>query len=133
VPNRILTMTFCLLLFISGLAMARDKPDPLAGTWNCNAHGSTQGDITFTLSLTQTKDLIDGSISSSSPIGATQISSGTIRHHIVEIHVDTPQGNYILMGKYKTGHISGTWSNDTEKGDWEADRQDAKRKRKRHL
>ena len=132
--KRILILAFCLpSLILASLATARDKPDPLAGNWNCQAHGSAQGDLTFTLALTQSKDLIDGSISSASSIGATQISSGTIRRHMVEIHFDTPQGNYILMGKYSNGHISGTWSNDTEKGAWEAGRQDAKPKRRRHL
>jgi len=132
-PCRILAFWLPLVFFFAGTAGARDKPSPLAGNWNCRAHGGSQGDITFTLSLTQTKDLIDGSISSSSPIGGTQISSGTMLRQVVEIHVETPQSNYIFVGKYKNGHISGTWSNDTEKGDWEADRQDLKPKHKRRI
>lgn len=119
---------------MAGRASGHDKPEPLAGTWDCRAHGSAQGDLTFTLVLTQAKDQLDGSISSSSAIGATQISSGSIRRRMVEIHFETPQGNYMLVGKYDQGRISGTWSNDTEKGSWEAERQGTKPKRKhRHL
>jgi hypothetical protein len=52
-------------------------------------------------------------------MGGTQISSGTFHHNMLEIHLDTPQGNYILLGRYKKGELSGTWSGDTGKGAWE--------------
>jgi hypothetical protein len=109
------------ILFAANLAFARDKKGPLTGTWDCQAHGGSQGDMAFTLYLQQNKELVDGSVSS--PIGGTQISSGTFRRNMLEIHLDTPQGAYILMAKFEKGKLSGTWSVDTDKGVWEGKKQ----------
>jgi hypothetical protein len=81
------------------------------------AHGGAQGDIPFTLYLEQTKDSLTGSVSS--PMGGTDISAGTIKKNDIEIHFDTPQGNYQLTGRLKKGEFSGKWSSDTESGTWE--------------
>ena len=110
-------IAFCLAILASaGIAGAREK-GPITGTWECKAHGTEQGDIDFTLTLQQNKEFVDGTIQS--PMGGTQISSGTFHHNMLEIHLDTPQGNYILLGRYKKGELSGTWSGDTGKGAWE--------------
>ena len=101
----------------------KPKPGPLTGTWECTSHGSSQGDMPFTLYLEQTKDTLTGSVSS--PIGGTQISAGTIKKNDVEIHIDTPQGNYQLTGRLKKGELSGKWSSDTESGAWEGKKQAA--------
>jgi len=77
--------------------------------------------MAFTLFLQQSKENVDGSISS--PIGGTQISSGTFKRNILEIHLDTPQGAYVLMGKFEKGKLSGTWSSDSDKGIWEGKKQ----------
>jgi len=95
----------------------KPKPGPLAGTWDCTAHGGAQGDIPFTLYLEQTKDSVTGSVSS--PMGGTQISAGTVKKTDIEIHFDTPQGNYQLTGRLKKGELSGKWSSDTDSGTWE--------------
>ncbi len=122
--RKLTLIAFCLtVLMAAGLASAKEKAGLLTGTWECQAHGGSQGDMAFTLYLTQNKELVDGSISS--PIGGTQISSGTFRKNMLEIHLDTPQGNYIIMGKYKKGAFSGTWSSDTDKGTWEGKKQAA--------
>jgi len=104
------------LLLAASLAIAKDK-GPMTGTWDCQAHGGSQGDIAFTLLLQQTKENVDGSISS--PMGGTQISSGTFKKNMLEIHLDTPQGNYTLMAKFEKGKLYGTWSSDNDKGTWE--------------
>ena len=104
------------LLWAASLAIAKDK-GAMTGTWDCQSHGGSQGDMTFTLILQQTGETVDGSISS--PIGGTQISSGTFKKNMLEIHLDTPQGNYTLMAKYNKGTLSGTWSSDNDKGNWE--------------
>jgi len=124
--NRKLTLiAVCpMLLLASSFAMSGDskaKSGPITGTWECQSHGSSQGDMAFTLYLTQNKEVVDGSVSS--PIGGTQISSGTFKSNMLEIHIDTPQGNYVIMGKYKKGELSGTWSSDSEKGTWEGKKQ----------
>lgn len=111
------------VLFAASLAMPKERKGPMTGTWDCQAHGGSQGDIAFTLFLQQDKETVDGSISS--PMGGTQISSGTFKRNILEIHLDTPQGNYTLMGKFSKGTLSGTWSNDNDKGTWEGKKQAA--------
>jgi hypothetical protein len=72
----------------------------------------------FTLTLEQSQQDITGSVSS--PMGGTEISSGTFKNKAVEIHINTPQGNYTLTGKLKKNELSGDWSTDTnQKGTWE--------------
>lgn len=105
------------LLFAASLAMAKDGKGPMTGTWDCQAHGGSQGDMAFTLYLQQNKENVNGSISSA--IGSTQLSSGTFRRNMLEIHLDTPQGNYTYMGKFSKGTLSGNWSSDNDKGTWE--------------
>jgi hypothetical protein len=111
------------LVLAASLAMAKDGKNPLTGTWACQAHGGSQGDMAFTLYLQQNKETVDGSINS--PIGSTQLSSGTFRRKMLEIHLDTPQGNYTLMGKFYKGTLSGDWSSDNEKGTWQGKKQAA--------
>jgi hypothetical protein len=112
------------VLLAASLVMAKDRKGSLTGTWECQAHGGSQGDMAFTLYLQQNKELVDGSIAS--PIGATQFSSGTFRRNMLEIHIDTPQGGYVLMGKFeKSGKLEGNWASDTEKGVWEGKKQGA--------
>lgn len=109
------------ILFAANLANAKDRKGPLTGTWDCQSHGGSPGDMPFTLYLQQNKETVDGSVSS--PIGGTQITSGTFRKNMLEIHLDTPQGPYILMGKFEKGTLSGTWSLDADKGVWEGKKQ----------
>ena len=129
--RKMVRLVLCLsVLFVAGLAQAQDqsqakkpKPGPLTGTWECTAHGGSQGDLPFTLYLEQTKDSLTGSVSS--PMGGTEISAGTVKKDDVEIHIDTPQGNYQLNGKLKKGELSGKWSSDSENGTWEGKKQAA--------
>ena len=107
----------------ASLLTAKEKRGVMTGTWDCQAHGGSQGDMAFTLYLQQNKENIDGSISS--PIGGTQISSGTFKRNMLEIHLDTPQGAYVLMAKFEKGKLSGTWSSDSDKGIWEGKKQTA--------
>ena len=111
------------IFLTAGGATAKDNRGSVSGTWDCQAHGGPQGDIAFILYLQQSSETVDGSISS--PLGATQISSGTIRRHQLEIHFDLPQGSYILMGKLEKGKLSGAWSLDTDKGVWEGTKRNA--------
>lgn len=114
----------CLVVLITAsMATAKDKKGIMTGTWDCQAHGGTQGDMAFTLNMQQDKETVDGSISS--PIGGTQFSSGTFRRNMLEIHLDTPQGNYVLMAKYVKGKLDGTWASDNDKGVWEGKKQGA--------
>lgn len=113
-----LTIFTLALIFTASLASARPKNRTLTGTWDCHAHGGAGGDITFTLYLKENKEIVDGSISS--PVGSTDVASGTFRRDMLELTFDLPQGNYTLMAKMEKGKLSGTWSLDTDKGTWEA-------------
>jgi hypothetical protein len=111
---------FCIAITVTlatCLAFGKNKKGAMSGTWDCQAHGGSQGDTAFTLFLQQNKETVDGSIAS--PIGSTQISSGTFRRNMLEIHLDTPQGPYVLIAKFEKGKLSGTWSMDSDKGIWE--------------
>ncbi|HEV2175786.1 MAG TPA: hypothetical protein VGW33_01060 [Terriglobia bacterium] len=121
--NRVrITAGVCLMaLAAATLALAtgpKPKPGPLTGTWECTSHGGPQGDMQFTLYLDQQQETVSGSVSS--PIGDTDISSGTYKNDAVEIHIDSPDGNYLLTGKIKKDQVSGDWSIDSGgKGTWE--------------
>ena len=121
--NRVLTLAGICLLSLSTVSLVcgadkKAKPGPLTGTWECTAHGTEQGDMPFTLTLEQSKQDITGSVSS--PMGGTDISAGTFKKKALEIHINTPNGNYTLTGKLKKNQLSGNWSTDTnQKGAFE--------------
>jgi hypothetical protein len=123
--RQVVSIVLCLVVVAVAATLQgsekKPKPGPLTGTWECTAHGATQGDIPFTLYLEQTKDTLTGSVSS--PMGGTDISAGSIKKVDLEIHFDTPQGNYQLTGHLKKGELSGKWSSDTESGVWEGKKQ----------
>ena len=108
-------------LFVSGVAPAADKAAPLTGTWSCLAKGGTDGDLPFTLYLQQDGANIDGSVSS--PHGDTSISSGSFKDDTLEIHIDSPNGEYILIAKLDKGALSGTWTINANKGTWDGKKQ----------
>jgi hypothetical protein len=121
--NRVVTLAGICLLSLSAASLLdgadkKSKPGPLTGTWECTAHGTEQGDMPFTLTLEQSQQDITGSVSS--PMGGTEITSGTFNKKAVEIHINTPQGNYTITGKLKKDQLSGDWSSDNDqKGTWE--------------
>src|SRR5271157_461255 len=124
----------CLVvLSVTSLLAAKEikaKPGPAAGTWECTSHGGTQGDMSFTLYLEQNGDTVTGSVSS--PIGSTELTTSSFKKKMLEIHIDTPQGNYLLTGKVNKGQVSGSWSVDSggggenTKGTWEGKKSAAK-------
>ena len=95
----------------------KPKPGKMTGTWECMSHGGSQGDMPFTLYLEQDGDIVRGSVDS--PIGGSGITSATFKKKMLEIHIDTPQGNYLLTAKLKKKTLAGQWSNEQEKGAWE--------------
>ena len=124
---KVLLMTVGIFLLGGAtLTSAKDKqpkPGPLTGTWECQSHGSSQGDLPFTLTLEQTGENVTGSVES--PMGGTAITSATFKKKMVEIHIDTSNGSYLLTGKLNKGKLSGEWTHDPEKGTWEGSKQAA--------
>ncbi|MHB8653533.1 MAG: hypothetical protein ACYDA9_06605 [Terriglobia bacterium] len=115
---------FLIAAGIAGVAPAREKslkPGPLTGTWECTSHGSSRGDMEFTLDLQQEKETVAGSVTS--PIGSADLSSASFKHKILQIQIDSDQGDYLLTAKLKDGRLSGEWSHGDEKGTWEGKKQ----------
>jgi uncharacterized membrane protein len=120
------------LLGLAGLALAQDakpaaqskaKGGPVAGTWQCTAHGGTNGDTAFTLYLDQDHETVTGSVSSS--MGDAEIDSATFKDGALEIHINGGDESYVLSGKLQNGQLSGQWSGgNTEKGTWEGKKSD---------
>ena len=108
------------LLFTASLAIPTDKEGPLTGTWNCQSKGGPDGPMTFTLRLQQDGESVSGNVSS--PIGDARISSGTLKQGSLEIHINTDEGDYILLAKFDKGTLSGTWTHNNEKGTWDGSR-----------
>ena len=119
--KRILILIGIATFIAAGWAMAKDKEGPITGTWECQAKGSPQGDMDFTLYLQQNQEDVDGNVYS--PIGSARITSGTFKNDTLEIHIDTEEGNYLLIAKFDKGALSGTWSKDTDKGTWTGKKQ----------
>jgi hypothetical protein len=119
--TKLVSLAVCLtLLSLAASAQARQKkpkPGPLTGTWECLSRGGSQGDLPFTLTLEQTGETVTGSVES--PMGGTEITSATFKKKNLEIHIDTPQGNYLLTARRKKGKLTGEWTHDPEKGTWE--------------
>ncbi len=99
----------------------KTKPGKLTGTWDCMSHGGSRGDLPFTLYLEHAGEIVTGSVES--PLGGTEITSATFKKKNLEIHIDTPQGNYLLTAKLKKKALTGEWSHDPEKGTWEGKKQ----------
>jgi len=125
---RIALMLCLTILGLAGFAASQDaksqdsksKPaGPLTGTWQCTAHGGTNGDIAFTLYLSQDSENVTGSISS--PLGDTDISTASFKDGKLEIHINGGDSTYVLSAKLDGGQLSGgEWSSDGgEKGTWE--------------
>ena len=122
---KIVALAVCLaLLSVVASAQAKDKknePGKMTGTWECVSHGGSRGDLPFTLYLEQSGHVVTGSVES--PMGGTEITSATFKKKKLEIHIDTPQGNYLLTAKLRKGQLSGEWTHDPEKGTWEGKKQ----------
>jgi hypothetical protein len=127
--KRILSWAVVVSLVLVSLAFAADeqksKGGPLAGTWECTSHGgphdggSQEATTPFTLDLQQDGETVTGSVSS--PEGGTDITSATFKDNVLEIHLDTPDGLYVLKATLKDGGLTGgtTTHDGNPMGTWE--------------
>lgn len=122
---KIVSLAVCLtLLSLVASVRAKEKktkPGPLTGTWECMSRGGPQGDTPFTLTLEQIGEEVTGSVES--PLGGTGITSATFKKKNLEIHIDTPQGNYLLVAELKKGKLTGEWTHAPERGTWQGSKQ----------
>lgn len=123
--RRLVSISTCLLVLgMAGILYARDKnpkPGPLAGTWECTAHGASSGDMQFTLTLEQDKDTVTGSVTS--PIGSSELTDATYDKKTLQIRIEGDENDYILTGRLKGGKLTGDWTHGDEKGSWEGAKQ----------
>jgi hypothetical protein len=106
---------------VASLSIAKDQEGPLTGTWDCQSKGGPDADMPFTLYLQQDGENVDGSVSS--PMGDAPLSAGTFKQGVLEIQIDTPEGNYVLTAKLDNRTLSGTWTYGNDKGTWEGKKQ----------
>ena len=115
-------------LSIASLAFAaggqKSKSGPMTGTWECTSHGgphdgaNQDASTPFTLDLQQDGETVTGSVSS--PEGGTDITSATFKDNVLEIHLDTPDGLYVLKAALKDGELKGSTTHDgNPMGTWE--------------
>ncbi|HKS96228.1 MAG TPA: hypothetical protein VJV74_08845 [Terriglobia bacterium] len=107
-------------LAFAAAAEQKSKGGPLTGTWECTSHGggTQEGSTPFTLDLQQDGETVTGSVSS--PEGGTDITSATFKDNVLEIHLDTPDGLYILKATLKGGELKGSTTHDgNPMGTWE--------------
>ncbi len=104
-------------------AAAESSQAPLTGTWQCQSHGGSQGDMSFTLDLQQNGENVTGSVSS--PLGDADIASGSFKSHHLRIQINGADTAYILTADYQNGRLVGAWhtTNTGEKGTWEGKKQ----------
>jgi hypothetical protein len=124
--RKFILATVCIALL--GLAAwahgPQDESAPLSGDWDCKAQGGSQGEIPFTLHLTQAGETVTGTVNSS--IGDATISSATFKDDKLEIRIGSTQDGYVLTGKLDSkGKLVGEWSHDPEKGTWEGSKAEA--------
>jgi hypothetical protein len=123
----IFTLALATLAFAVA-AVAQEKKaagGPVAGTWQCTAHGGPNGDLPFTLYLEQDGQTVTGSVSA--PQGDTDIASATFSGGKLEIHINGGDENYTLTAKLEGGALTGgEWSTDGgEKGTWDGKKGEA--------
>lgn len=117
--RRLAVMSALCVLVFAAVLQAKDKPNssPLAGTWNCVAQGSANGDVSFTLYLEQSGQGYTGSVSA--PQGDAPITSVTFKDNHLKIEIETSEDDYSLTATLADGKLSGLWYRDGQKrGPW---------------
>jgi len=89
----------------------------LSGPWEGILHGF-QGDSPCAFYFHQNQKELTGVFSLQ--WGGAAITSATFKNNILEIHMNTPLGNFLFSGRLNQETLSGEWSSDTGlKGTWE--------------
>ena len=100
-----------------GVVAGKQADNPLTGTWDCQSKGGPDGDVEFKLYLQQADEEVNGSIRS--PIGDAPLSFGKFKDGKLEIHIDTPEGVYVLTATVDGRRLWGDLRYGKDKGTWE--------------
>jgi len=123
--KRMLKMALVFAVFCLGvtlLALGKDKPGPVSGTWVCVAHGSDQGDIHYTFNLLQTEDKVTGKFAENADSGQkADIKEGSFKDKNLKMEFDAYEGTVSITGSMaKKGEMSGNWTHSGGgQGTWE--------------
>ena len=98
-------------------APANNHDNPLTGTWECQSEGGPDGEVAFKLYLQQRGEDVNGSLMSS--IGDAPLTYGSFKDNTLEIHIDLPEGTYILTAKLDNRTLSGNLIYGKDRGTWE--------------
>lgn len=113
------TVVFAVAITLAASAPSSDSP--LTGTWQCQAHGGSLGDMNFTLNLQQNGEDVTGSVSS--PLGEAAIASATFKNNKLSIRIEGQDTEYILTATYSGGKLAGEWHKpDGDKGTWQGEK-----------
>src|SRR5579883_3298806 len=105
--KQILTGCLVVLTFacLATLVRAADKPAEalLTGTWQCQSHGGSRGEMSFTLDLQQNGEDVTGSVSS--PLGDADIASGSFKGHHCVFKIKAAKRDIFLPANIKKGRL----------------------------
>ncbi len=105
------------LAAFAGAQSEQAKAGPVTGTWQCESHGGQNGDMNFTLTLTQDGDNVTGSVDS--PMGGADISQGSFKDDKLMLEIDAGDTPYTLSATLDDGQLKGEWTHGETKGSWE--------------
>ena len=123
--KRTLKMVLVAAIFCLGvnvLALGKDKPGPVSGSWVCVAHGSDQGDIRYTFNLLQHEDKVTGHFAENSDSGhQADIKDGSFKDKNLKMEFDAYEGTVSITGRMpRKGAMSGNWTHSGGgQGTWE--------------
>jgi hypothetical protein len=115
-----LLAVFC--LGVNVLALGKDKPGPVTGSWVCVAHGTENGDISYTYNLVQIGDKISGNFAENSDSGQkADIKDGSYKDKKLNMEFEAHGGTVTITGTMpKKGTMNGNWTHSGGgEGTWE--------------
>jgi hypothetical protein len=118
-----------LCMGLSILAFGKDKPGPMTGTWVCLAHGSQQGDISYTYNLVQIGEKVSGNFAENSDAGQkADIKDGSYKDKTLNMAFEAYGGTVTITGTMtKRDVISGKWTHSGgDEGTWDCTKGSAK-------
>ncbi|HVN82779.1 MAG TPA: hypothetical protein VMW38_27600 [Terriglobia bacterium] len=97
--------------------------DAVTGKWKCIAKGLPDGDMEFTLELSQSGESLTGTISAEN--GSVEISNAKIHGNKFEFAVMTSDAQYTVTGSVEGNKVDGDWKDDQQhSGTWSGQKEE---------